>query len=217
MRARITLLLSAAAVVFLTGTQAAPQAGSAIADFRLPDHLGKVHALADFADHDLIVVAFLGTECPLAKLYAGRLQKIADDYAERGVAVVGIMSNVQDSLADIAAFVREHKIGYPVLKDRRNEVATMFAVERTPMVFLLDRQRVVRYQGRIDDQYLVGIIRDKPTHEDLRLAIDELLAGKSVSDPKTDAVGCIIGRAHEAKANSPVTYARDVAPILQAR
>ena len=217
MYARTAFLISALVTAFLASALATPKASTKIADFRLPDSLGKEHALADFADHDLVVVAFLGTECPLAKMYAGRLQKIADDYAERGVAVVAVMSNVQDSLADIAAFVREHKISFPVLKDHRNDVATMFAAERTPMVFLLDRQRVVRYQGRIDDQYLVGIIRDKPTHEDLRLAIDELLAGKTVADPKTDAVGCIIGRAHEPKANSPVTYARDVAPILQAR
>jgi peroxiredoxin len=217
MHARAALLMSVVAMAILAGAQAAPQVGTTIADFRLPDHMGKQHALSDFADNDLVVVAFLGTECPLAKMYAGRLQKIADEYAQRGVAFVAIMSNVQDSLADIAAFVRERNIGYPVLKDLRNGVASMFAVDRTPMVFLLDRQRVIRYQGRIDDQYLVGINRDKPTHEDLRLAIDELLAGKIVSTPKTDSMGCIIGRAHKPKANSPVTYARDVAPILQAR
>jgi peroxiredoxin len=217
MYARTVVLLSAVLTALVASALAAPKVETKIADFRLPDYMGKEHALADFDDRELVVVAFLGTECPLAKMYAGRLQKIADDYAQRGVAVVGVMSNVQDSLADIAAFVRDHGIGYPVLKDRRNDVATMFAAERTPTVFLLDRQRVVRYQGRIDDQYLVGIIRDKPTREDLRLAIDELLAGKSVSDPKTESLGCIIGRAHQAKVNSPVTYARDVAPILQAR
>lgn len=217
MNARTAVLLSAATAVILIGAQAAPKVGTKIASFRLPDQLGKEHALADFADDDLVVVAFLGTECPLAKLYAVRLQQIADDYAKQGVGVVAIMSNVQDSLADIAAFVRERKIDYPVLKDRRNEVANMFAAERTPQVFLLDRQRVVRYQGRIDDQNLVGIARDKPTREDLRLAIDELLAGKIVSVPKTQSLGCIIGRAHELKSDNPVTYSRDVAPILQER
>ena len=163
------------------------------------------------------MVAFLGTECPLAKLYAGRLQSIADSYAQKGVAVVAVMSNAQDSLAKIAAFVREHKLSYPVLKDRRNEVADLFAADRTPQVFLLDRQRAVRYQGRVDDQYLVGIARDKSTREDLRSAIDELLAGKSVSVPKTDVLGCIIGRVREPSSNSPVTFARDIAPILHAR
>ncbi|MEO7402392.1 MAG: redoxin domain-containing protein, partial [Burkholderiales bacterium] len=216
MQVRIASLLSIVVAVTLAGAQPTSETGTRIF-FHLPDHLGEEHALAAVADHDLVVITFLSTECPLAKLYAGRLQEIADSYANKGVAVLAIMSNAQDSLAKIAAFVHEYKLSYPVLKDRRNEVADLFGAERTPQVFLLDRERVVRYQGRVDDQYLVGIVRDKPGREDLRLAIDELLAGKSISFPRTDTLGCIIGRAHEPTANSPVTYARDIAPILQAR
>jgi peroxiredoxin len=196
---------------------AKPSWGAEIADFRLPDHVGKEHALADMADRELVVVAFLGTECPLARLYAGRLQAIAEEYAERSVAVVAVMSNVQDSLEEIAAYVRRHELKYPVLKDRRNEVADLFNAERTPSVFLLDRDRTIRYQGRVDDQFLVGVVRDKPTREDLRAAIDELLAGKPVSIPQADSPGCIIGRARKATGDSSVTYARDIAPIFQAR
>src|SRR5262245_6232021 len=100
MHARTAFLMSAIVAAFLTSALAAPEVGTKIADFRLPDSLGKEHSLADFPDRNFVVVAFLGTECPLAKVYAGRLQKVADDYAERGVAVVAVMSNVQDSLAD---------------------------------------------------------------------------------------------------------------------
>lgn len=199
------------------GSPVNPAIATQIADFTLPDHQGADHSLADFADREFLVVAFLGTECPLAKLYSGRLQKIADDYADRGVAVVGIMSNVQDSLSEIDAFVRQHELHFPVLRDRRNEVADAFGAERTPHVFVLDRDREIRYQGRIDDQYLVGVVRNKSSRGDLRAAIDELLAGKPVSTPKTDAIGCIIGRARDPKADSVVTYSRDVAPILQER
>ena len=219
MPTRISILCSIVTLLTLVPSIGAPEPPTPvqIADFRLPDHLGKEHALADFADHDLVVVAFLGTECPLAKLYAGRLQTIMDEFAGRGVAVVAIMSNAQDSLEEIASFVRQHNLTYPVLKDRRNEVADQFGAERTPQVFLLDRQRSVRYRGRVDDQYLVGVMRDKPTHEDLRQAIDELLAGKSVSVSQTDSPGCIIGRAHKPSDNNSITYSRDIAPILQAR
>ncbi len=217
MIARTSLLLLIVSVFFVMPVSAAPIADGRIADFRLPDHLGKEHALADFADRDLVVVAFLGTECPLAKLYAGRLQAIADEYAERGVAVVAVMSNVQDSLAEITAFVQQHNLTFPVLKDRRNEVADKFGAERTPQVFLLDRQRAIRYQGRVDDQFLVGVMRSKATREDLRIAIDELLAGKTVSVDETGSEGCIIGRAHRSTGSNAVTYARDIAPIFQAR
>ena len=217
MQTRTNIQLPLFALLATVCAQAAAMAGGPVAEFRLPDSLGKEHALADFADRELVVVAFLGTECPLAKLYAARLQTIAADYAARGMSVMAVMSNSQDSLAKIAAFVRQYKITYPVLKDRRNEVADQFGADRTSQVFLLDRERKVRYQGRVDDQYLVGVVRGKPTREDLRSAIDELLAGKPVSVSQTEPLGCIIGRAHKPADHSPVTYSRDIAPILQAR
>jgi len=198
-------------------SNAATSVGKKIADFRLPDHHGQEYGLTDIADTDLVVVAFLGTQCPLAKLYAGRLQAIADEYAARGLAVVAVMSNSQDSLSDITAFARQHELKFRVLKDRRNEAADQFGAERTPQVFLLDRERIVRYAGRIDDRYLVGIARDKAGREDLRIAIDELLSGKPVSVPTTEPIGCIIGRVRKPNDKSPVTYARDIAPIFQAR
>jgi peroxiredoxin len=201
----------------LPAAAAESKLGTVIADFSLPDHVGVEHALAELADGKLVVVAFLGTECPLAKLYAGRLQSISDAYADRGVTVLAVMSNVQDSLEEVAAYVHQHELKFPVLKDRHNEVANLFAAERTPQVFLLDRERVIRYQGRVDDQYLVGVTRSQPTRDDLREAINELLAGKPVSVPETETVGCIIGRSREAQGNVSVTYARDIAPIFQAR
>jgi peroxiredoxin len=216
---------SLVAVLFANAivAEAKPTLGAKVADFTLPDHLGKEHALAELADREVVVVAFLGTQCPLAKLYSRRLEQIATEYADRGVAVVGVMSNSQDSLAEIAAFVRRHELSYQVLKDRRNGVADAFGAERTPQVFVLDRERAVRYAGRVDDQYVIGIVRDKPTSEDLRAALDEVLAGKVVTTATTPALGCIIGRVHkgdasqEGAAASAVTYAKDIAPILQAR
>lgn len=219
MSARNSILTWIFALPLLLAATAQPEAAPDrhIADFKLPDQRGKEHALADLADRDLVVVAFLGTECPLAKLYAGRLQTIADVYADRGVSVVGIMSNAQDSLSDISAFVQQHDVKFPVLKDQRNEIADKFGAERTPQIFLLDRERNIRYQGRVDDQYLVGVMRGKPTREDLCAAIDELLEGKPVSVSQTDSPGCIIGRAHDKSDDTSVTYSRDIAPILQAR
>jgi hypothetical protein len=75
----------------------------------------------------------------------------------------------------------------------------------------------VRYQGRVDDRYLVGVARDEASREDLRVAIDELLDGKPVSVSETEPIGCIIGRARKPNDKSPVTFARDIAPIFQAR
>ena len=191
--------------------------GRAAPDFKLQDFRGKEHALADYQDRKLIVLAFLGTECPLARLYGPRLAKLAADYEPQGVAFLGINANVQDSITEIAAYARIHAIKFPLLKDVGNKLADSLDAVRTPEVFVLDAKRVVRYWGRIDDQYGVGYVRDKPQRHDLKAAIDELLAGKPVSTPTTDSTGCHIGRIQTPKADAPVTYSNQIARIIQKR
>ncbi len=154
--------------------------------FTLRDQYGKPHALADYADRKLVVLAFLGNECPLARLYAGRLEQIANDYAPRGVTVLGVNANRQDALTEIATFAQQQKLTFPMLKDAGNVVADALAASRTPQVFVLDAGRTVRYVGRIDDQYGIGFQRPDATRHDLAAALDELLAGKEVSQPTTE-------------------------------
>lgn len=191
--------------------------GKRVADFVLPDHRGRPHALSDYAEQPVVVLAFLGTECPLAKLYAVRLGELAEEFGGRGVAIVGIDSNSQDSLADLAEFVHEHDLPFPLLKDAGNRVADAVSAQRTPEVFVLDQDRVVRYWGRIDDQYGVGYARPKPQREDLREALNELLSGKVVSQPHQPSAGCRIGRVHAAQPDAAVTYSNQIARILQRR
>ncbi len=191
--------------------------GRRIEAFALQDYRGKTYSLGDWDDRELVVVAFLGTECPLAKLYAGRLQTLADKYGPRGVAFVGINPNVQDSVTELGAYARRHGVTFPLLKDVGNKVADACGATRTPEVFLLDQNRVVQYHGRIDDQYVVGVQRNKATREDLRAAIDELLEGKPVAVPETAALGCLIGRVREPNADSEVTYSNQIARLLNRR
>jgi len=143
------------------------------------------------------------------------LAKLARDYGGKGVAFVGINANAQDSVTKIAAYAQQHKIDFPILKDLENKVADQLGAERTPEVFLLDQDRVVRYHGRIDDQFGIGHVKDQPKRQDLAIAIDELLDGKAVSQPVTKAEGCFIGRVPKAKGDNSVTYSKDIAPILQ--
>ena len=191
--------------------------GKSVAGFTLEDVRGQPHSLDDLADKQLVVIAFLGTECPLAKLYGTRLARLHEAYGPQGVAFVAINSNVHDSLAEIAAYARTHGIEFPVLKDPGNRVADQFGATRTPEVFVLDRDRAIRYSGRIDDQYGVGFVREKPGRNELAEALDELLAGKRVTTPRADAVGCLIGRARTPEADATVTYSNRIAHILQER
>lgn len=191
--------------------------GRAIENFELKDFRGKNHKLTDYAQSKVIVIAFLGTECPLAKLYTVRLNELAAKYQEQGVQFLGIDANRQDSITEIAAYARQHNIKFPILKDAGNKVADQFLAVRTPEIFVLDAQRVVRYWGRIDDQYGVGYIRNEPTRNDLELAITELLAGHAVSVETTVAPGCHIGRVKDAQESSSITYSKQVSRILQKR
>lgn len=197
------------------GEAARPQ--QKIADFALRDSGGKPCALADFKDSSIVVVAFLGTQCPLAQLYLPRLNKMAALYRDHGVVFLGINSNAQDSTADLAAYAQAHAVAFPLLKDPGNVVADQFDAQRTPEVFVLDRERVVRYRGRIDDQYGVGTMRPEPKQHDLRQVIDQLIAGKAAGLRQTEAVGCRIGRVRKPSESGEVTYARQIAGILNAR
>lgn len=185
--------------------------------FELPDSRGRVWTNQDFGDQSILVVAFLGTECPLAKLYSLRLRELADQYADKQVGMIAVMSNRQDSLAEIGAFAQRQELAFPVLKDKANRLADDLSAQRTPEIFVFDAKRTLRYRGRVDDQYGIGYIRDEPTRDDLAAAIEELVAGRDVSVPQTDAVGCIIGRGKETNPDSEVTYSSGVAEILTRR
>ena len=189
--------------------------GREIKNFRLQDFRGKHHSLADYDRHELLVVAFLGTECPLVKLYGPRLAAMAREYESQGVGFLGVNANSQDSITEIANYARRHEVDFPLLKDVGNQVADQFGATRTPEVFVLDRARVVRYFGRIDDQYGIGYVRNEAEQHDLRNAIDELLAGKNVSLPAQNAVGCLIGKVRKPDEQAKVTYANQISRIMQ--
>ncbi len=185
-----------------------------LADLALPDALGVKHALSDYGNSRMLVVAFLGTECPLARHYGRRLAEMAREYADREVGFVGVMSNRQDTISKIQAYARRHEIEFPLLKDQGNLAADQFGAERTPEVFVLDSTRRIRYRGRIDDQYGVGFVRESATRHDLREALDALLSGANPKQAATEVVGCLIGRVTEPDPNSPVTYRNQIAPLL---
>jgi mono/diheme cytochrome c family protein len=108
----------------------------------------------------------------------------------------------------------------PVLKDMENRVADLLGATRTPEVFVLDQDRVVRYAGRVDDQYGfktgAGYAKPRLARRDLAEAIDELLAGKEVSHPAVKADGCLIGRVKRG-GKGEVTYSNQISRILQAK
>jgi peroxiredoxin len=194
-----------------------PAIGAAVPSIRLRDIHRRPRPLDGFKDRQAFVVVFLGRECPLANLYVPTLIELHRQYDDKGVQFLAINSNVQDTFIQVSAHAQEREIPFPVLKDFDHQAAEAFGARRTPEVFLLDARRVIRYHGRIDDQYGIGFQREKPTRRDLKEALDELLAGKPITTPTTEAPGCLIGRAKQPRIEGEITYAKQISRILQKR
>lgn len=200
-----------------TAADQSPVLGRKLSELALKDHRGREWTLQDFADKPVLVVVFTGTECPLVQLYAARLQKLSTELADQGVEVIALDANQQDNLTEIGAQVRKLGLTLPVLKDLQNKVADQLGARRTPEAFVLDHDRVVRYHGRIDDQYAVGgRQRTEPTRSDLLEAVREVLAGQPVSVAETEAVGCLIGKVRQPQTDATVTYSNQISRLLQA-
>ena len=173
---------------------APPAIGAKVADFTLQDIDGQSHSLYGYKDKKAIVLVFVGTECPIANLYLPRLAELHKQYAARGVQFVAVNANDQDSAAAVAVHARERKLPFTVCKDAEHKAADALGARRTPEAFVLDSSHVIRYRGRIDDQYGYTYRRPAPLHNDLKDALDALLAGKPISTPETEVRGCLIGR-----------------------
>ena len=184
--------------------------------FSLPDaRTGKPVALADFKDKKAVVVVFLGTQCPINNAYLPRLAELAKEYEGKGVQFLGVNSNRNDTPAAVAEHARKNEISFPVLKDSRNKVCDLLGAKRTPEVVVLDAQGNVKYRGRIDDQVGYDHRRAKPGKQELVDALDAVLAAKPVAVAQTEVAGCLISRATQPKADAKITYAKDVAAIIQ--
>ncbi|MDP2303077.1 MAG: thioredoxin family protein [Ignavibacteria bacterium] len=159
-------------------------------NFTLTDYNGKGHSLSDYKNSKAIVVMFIATQCPVSNDYNTRMAKIYEDYKSKDIAFIGINSNKQESVDEIKKHSTDNKFGFPVLKDNDNIIANKYEAKVTPEVFVLNGKFEILYHGRIDDSRKVAEIE---VH-DLRSTLDEILASKKVSNPKTKAFGCSIKR-----------------------
>lgn len=166
---------------------------------------------------DVLVVAFMGIECPLASLYFPRMAELSRQFSDESVGFVAINSNAQDVLQDVQRQAQEFRLPFPVLKDASGEVAALFGATRTPEVFVLDRDRVVQYHGMFDDQYGYLHRRLEPTQPLVADAVTAVLAGESPAVQDHPIQGCHIGRSREPASSATTSFYRDVLPILQNR
>jgi peroxiredoxin len=180
--AALSLMSGAAYATTLAIGQPAP-------DFVLKDLIGAKHALKDERGK-LTVIAFLSVQCPISNAYNERIRELATDYAQQNVSFLAINSSANETVAEIKAHAEKQGFQFPILKDKGNKVADLYHAERTPEIFVVDAQGLLRYHGRIDNHHLPIHVKRR----DLREALNELLAGKPVSVPEAKALGCVIKR-----------------------
>jgi thiol-disulfide isomerase/thioredoxin len=175
--------------------------GSAAPAFSLPGIDGKTHKLGDYASAKVLVLVFTCNHCPTAQLYETRIKKLADDYRGKGVALVAIQPNnpaairldelgytdVSDSFEDMKTRATYRHFDFPYLYDGDTQaVARAYGPKATPHVFIFDRDRKLRYEGRIDNSQRESLVKT----QDARNAIDALVAGKPVAVDHTGVFGC---------------------------
>ncbi|MBC8117697.1 MAG: redoxin domain-containing protein, partial [Candidatus Saccharimonas sp.] len=174
--------------------------GDRAPDLELPGVDDKQYSLKSFADARLLLVVFTCNHCPTAQAYESRIMKLHADYKDKGVALVAISPNddqavrldelgytdVGDSFEDMKLRAKEQKFAFPYLYDGETQKTSLaYGVVATPQVFLFDRERTLRYVGRIDDSDVKLV-----TSHDTRNALDALLAGQPVPIEKTRTFGC---------------------------
>ncbi|MEK7469397.1 MAG: redoxin domain-containing protein [Planctomycetota bacterium] len=208
---RIALSALFVSAVFLRPS-AEPKPGApgvSLDGFALKDQGGEERTLASLSDRKAVVLVFLSTQCPISNRYLPELAGILKEYSEQGVSMLGVDSNYNEQ-QELAAYAKEREIAFPVLRDGDHALADRLGIETVPTVVVLDQKRVVRYRGRVDDDPMGG----RPKRRELREALDAVLSGKDVAEPETLPRGCALRRDAPPK-DGPVTWAKDVAPIVQ--
>ena len=176
--------------------------GSDLPAFSLPGIDGKTHTQKDYADAKILCLVFTCNHCPDAVASAKRIEKIHQDYQDKGVALVAVNANnpkslrpdelgyspYNDSFEEMTPFAQDNGWTFPYLYDgEKQELATACGAQSTPHVFIFDEERELRYTGRMDDARRSS----KPVEKSyLRDALDALLAGKKVAEPVTRSFGC---------------------------
>lgn len=168
--------------------------GDPAPDFALPGVDGKTYSLADFADKDVLGVMFICVHCPTVKMYEDRLIAAQNDYVDRGVQLLGINPNdsikyPEDSFESMARQAERMNYPFPYLRDKSQEVAEAYGAQATPDLFIFDKDRILRYRGRLDDNREdASAVKRRYVRE----VFDALLAGEEPPQSFVPPIGCSI-------------------------
>jgi len=163
--------------------------------FGLRDTAGAEHTPAEWNGKKAVLLFFVTIDCPVANSYVPEMNRIRDDYTSRGVLVWAVQADPTVPQPDVVRYAHDYHYGFPLILDSRQSLVAMAGATITPQAAVLTPEGKVLYLGRIDNRVAdFGKQRFKATEADLRNALDEVLAGKPVSQPFTKSIGCAINR-----------------------
>jgi len=175
--------------------------GASAPDFKLPGVDGAYHSLSDYDAAEVLIILFTCNHCPTAQAYEERIKNIAADYTGKNVQIVAISPNsplgllyeelgysdLGDTYEDMLIRAKEQNFNFPYLYDGDTQKVTLaYGPVATPHAFVFDKERKLQYVGRIDGSEKPGTANG----EDLRNAIDQILAGSAIDEPVTKTFGC---------------------------
>lgn len=168
------------------------QIGDRAPDFKLKGTDGYMHELKDFDAANILVVFFTCNHCPFV-IHSNELTRATvEEFSDQGVAFVAINSNSAntneaDSFENMVKEMEEKQFPWPYLYDETQEVAKAYGALRTPHFYVFDESRKLIYTGRAVDRPREP---EKVTEKNLEQALLEKLAGKPISTPLTNPIGC---------------------------
>lgn len=163
---------------------------SPVPDFALYDTTGDRHTLKA-ARGKIVVLLVQGDRCPCSESYVQRINAINRDYGPRGVEVWAFNPNQNETETETRAYARRQHCDYLVAYDRGFVAADTLRAACTTEAWVVDRQGILRYHGRVDDNIFKP---EKVKVRDLRNALDDILANRPVAVPETRAYACSVRR-----------------------
>jgi peroxiredoxin len=154
----------------------------------------KTYSLNDFSDKKILIVIFSCNHCPYVQAYEDRIMELQNEFEKDSVQIVAINSNddvkyPDDSFDEMKKRAAARRFNFPYLRDETQEIAKAFGATHTPQIFLFNKDRKLKYEGKIDDNWQEP---EKVKSKYLRDAILEVLNNKEVSVPETFSIGCTI-------------------------
>jgi len=167
---------------------------SPIIDFSLKGIDGKFYSPTDYSEKDILIIIFMCNHCPYVKAVIKRFVSLQTKYQNYTVQLIGINPNdtdtyPEDSFENMIQFYSENKMNFPYLIDETQETARKYDAVCTPDIYVYNKEKVLKYRGRLDDNW-----KDEKnvTKHDLEIAIEEILIGKNPDEKQIPSMGCSI-------------------------